>query len=843
MNEAGVYAVSWLLTYLVHSTLLVGAAYAIERSGRVRSGAVLSGLWRAAIFGAILTASLQVVLATSPWHGRLHVAVTHATPITSYADAPPAAVPPVRDVSPSSARGANLPGHGEYVLTRAAVSSAPLPVSGPIDVGDTQFPGNVSLWVWLARHWPGLLLAAWATISAALFLRLGLGLLAARRELAGRESLRDGPAREMLRSLCSRAALARCPRLSISASLDGPVSLPNGEICLPHWALEALEPAQLRAMLAHELAHCRRRDPCWLVAGNVLQALLFIQPLNRMARAQLAAGTELACDDWASAHTGDRRALAECLFECLARSKSAQVSAIASAMVAEGSALTRRVRRLVSSMQPFNGEIGMKFHTVIIAILGGLALVAPSVLVEPSLAAVGSSAPSPASAARVQAEAARSQAEAEAASARRQVTALRGEARRAKEQAARQAAQAAALARAASRSASRVSSHHRISVSRHDHGMFITFDESGLYVKLYADGKFAFNAAEGNLASLAKGDRLEIAVRQHGTRRRIVFKNDGGAIKHRYYVNGTSRPFDAKARHWLAGILPEILRETALNAKVRIARIRKQGGSKAVLAEIGRIHSGYARSVYIRDFAQSAHLDADVVNRLIKLAAPIDSGYEREQALIGLYRAQDLRGKQLAALLAAGTSIDSGYEKSQLLKAVAAKMPLDAASVKTYLDMAAGVQSDYEMRMSLDALLKRAGLSQEALARVIAMAASHMHSSYELRITLAGVVSHAAQSDVVAKAYCHAVRHIDSSYDKRLALRRLLERAKLAKSGYLCVLDAAADIDSDYDRAALLTDVARHMPKDAALENKYHEIAEGIGSDFERKKAEDALRR
>ena len=60
-------------------------------------------------------------------------------------------------------------------------------------------------------------------------------------------------------------------------------------------------------MLAHEVAHLVRRDPHWLVAARVIETVLFVQPLNRLARLRLQEVAEYLSDDWAMARTSRSR--------------------------------------------------------------------------------------------------------------------------------------------------------------------------------------------------------------------------------------------------------------------------------------------------------------------------------------------------------------------------------------------------------------------------------------------------------------------------------------------------------------------------------------------------------
>jgi Zn-dependent protease with chaperone function len=79
-------------------------------------------------------------------------------------------------------------------------------------------------------------------------------------------------------------------------------------------ALELLDDAALRAVLAHEHAHARRRDPLRLACGRVLARALFCLPgLGELHRRQLALA-ELSADESAiAAEPGNRAALARAM--------------------------------------------------------------------------------------------------------------------------------------------------------------------------------------------------------------------------------------------------------------------------------------------------------------------------------------------------------------------------------------------------------------------------------------------------------------------------------------------------------------------------------------------------
>ena len=77
--------------------------------------------------------------------------------------------------------------------------------------------------------------------------------------------------------------------------------------------LRSLEPAELRAAIAHEVAHMRRGRRPLLMVAYVVRVLLFFSPGTLVAFRKAAAEEEKICDDWAAEATGRPDALAAAL--------------------------------------------------------------------------------------------------------------------------------------------------------------------------------------------------------------------------------------------------------------------------------------------------------------------------------------------------------------------------------------------------------------------------------------------------------------------------------------------------------------------------------------------------
>jgi hypothetical protein len=116
-------------------------------------------------------------------------------------------------------------------------------------------------------------------------------------------------------------------------------------VVVPERAARELDFDERRAMLAHELAHARRRDPLWISAARVVEGLCFFQPLNRLARINLQDEAEFLADRWAIGRGVEPLALASCLTEVAGWIVSSRRALPVPSMAARGARLTRRVER------------------------------------------------------------------------------------------------------------------------------------------------------------------------------------------------------------------------------------------------------------------------------------------------------------------------------------------------------------------------------------------------------------------------------------------------------------------------------------------------------------------
>ena len=153
-------------------------------------------------------------------------------------------------------------------------------------------------------------------------------------------------------------------RLRSSARLGSPAALSAREICIPAAIEESLTEGEIDAVLAHELAHVRRRDPAVLFGLTLLSRLFFWQPLYWLAMREYRDAAEHACDDAAVAVAGSGVVVAAALVEL---AEFAAGDDFAAQFLNGGAGLVDRVERLLAPPATRRAE-----PAVAIALVGAL---------------------------------------------------------------------------------------------------------------------------------------------------------------------------------------------------------------------------------------------------------------------------------------------------------------------------------------------------------------------------------------------------------------------------------------------------------------------------------------
>ncbi|HKP14129.1 MAG TPA: M56 family metallopeptidase [Blastocatellia bacterium] len=238
----------------------------------------------------------------------------------------------------------SAPTSGAYVSQAVPTAQSRTPV-------EAAAPASPSAWrLWAKERFAGLipwLVAVW--FAGVLFLSLRfLGGLVITRRL---KRLQTSPLLEQwqtkLAALCEQLRVSRPVRLCESVLVEVPTVIGwlRPVILLPVSALTGLSPAQLEALLAHELGHIKRYDYLVNLLQTAVETLLFYHPAVWWLSSQIRQEREHCCDDLAVATCGNVLVYARALAEL------EQLRGVAPqlAVAASGGVLLRRIQRLVGN--------------------------------------------------------------------------------------------------------------------------------------------------------------------------------------------------------------------------------------------------------------------------------------------------------------------------------------------------------------------------------------------------------------------------------------------------------------------------------------------------------------
>jgi beta-lactamase regulating signal transducer with metallopeptidase domain len=698
-----------------------------------------------------------------------------------------------------------------------------------------------------------ILLVAWSIGVTLLTLRLLAGWIWVQRLRTHGVMPAAAAWQDMAVRLSRQLHISRTIALLDSTRVDVPtvIGFLKPVILLPATALAGLTAQQLEAILAHELAHIRRHDYLVNLLQTLVETILFYHPgvwwLSRRIRIE----RENCCDDLAVSLCGDPVAYATALADLEALRSSGPVPDHHIAMAATGGSLLDRVRRLLGAPSSHSGRgPAWLAGTVALLLIGGIAGGADRLRAERAAQSPQASTPVVAPVDRFSAgdERQRNQepvqagvllqreraAEQHAGSERwkREAERWQPEAERWKSEAERWKPQAdgnvggipqvtpaiasiptlsmpiapvpaIASMPIASAPAAPAAKTVQASVSHNTNdssGNWI-WSNNGEKLQVSYRGTFEFNDDDTDVRQISSGGWLKISDGNWLGRHAVEIRERGGQLEHLYYVNASERPYEPEGRLWLQQNLPKFVRNTGLGAEGRVARLLKTGGPAAVLTEIGRIDSSYAKGIYFKQLLKQGTLTPDQYRQVMTQAS------------------REMRS--------------SSYELAQLLIAAAENLPNDEASRAAYFAAAVGISSDYELRRVYSAMLKRGPVSPEILGGILANAKS-ISSDYELSELLRLIMSQQALDDRNRAAFFNAAATIDSAYERHRVLSAVISKERPSEPALLeAALAAGASINSSYETSQFLQEVLRQNGVEGRVRAPFFAAVGRIGSNYE----------
>lgn len=334
------------------------------------------------------------------------------------------------------------------------------------------------------------------------------------------------------------------------------------------------------------------------------------------------------------------------------------------------------------------------------------------------------------------------------------------------------------------------------------------WNDDGWKKRMEIRGKAEFTDDYVDIKSVSEGGSVSIEEVRNGTSRRLDIKRDAnGQLLRTYFLNGQARAIDEDARRWLAVIVLEAVRQSAVDADKRVQGIFERRGLSGVLEEISLVHGDYAKRKYFEALLKNRNLNASALQSVLREAArQISSDYDQSQLLIGASEA--LTGKDEA--------------------------------LPAFFEATATIKSDYDRRRILSAMLKRSASNRELLLLIIRSAAS-ISSDHDKALVLKEAAMFNLEDAALAGAFFQTVKTISSDYEHRGVLSAVLKGKNTGPEVLTRMLESATRISSDYEKATFLLEASRAYAGNDRLNKAFLQTVDTIKSEHERGRVLSAM--
>jgi beta-lactamase regulating signal transducer with metallopeptidase domain len=807
--------------------------------------AILAAFINGGIAGAAVTIAVWFVLSIAPrralnaatryavWWVTLLIVV--ALPLFYL----PRRAEPV-DSSPSKATTAQLVAMTE---TPAPPVSKPLNNDLPQPSRWPQFPLELN-----AGAWPTRIFTFWGIVAVVMFVRLFASYIILERRK------HRAHATERLRRWPIRALISRDISSPMAAGLFRPA------ILLPERLLAELDDHELEQIRVHETAHLLRRDDIALLIERTVEAFFALHPVVRWITRQIDLEREIACDDFVVEQTGQARPYATCLTRVVEIAGGMRSSIVAAAATEERSHLARRIEMLLDKSR-HKGTRLLKIRLSLMVV----ALIALTIVATRSPGIVAFAAqqdsfmdqvplppepPSPPEAP------------------------LAPESLSSPEAPSAPPTPPVPAAPAAPAAPPAPPEFAQSTWSEHNNRTTTWRTNDGLHSReMRIHGDVHFNDDETDVKSMSSDGFFSYEESFGFTSRRYQAMADAsGQIARRYLVDGREKPFDADAQAWLRAALPDLLRDSGIDAPERVRRILKQGGAPAVLAEIAKIHSDGTKRLYIRELVPIGNLNTDQFQSLMRIVRGMGSDGEKASLLVSLapftlkdnlrdytfeavktihsdgekhrvltqFILQDSSRATLILAARAALEINSDGEKAVVLIDLAPHLRGNSDLSHPFFRAAESIHSDGERARVLMSVIASAGEQRDTLAEALRVTES-MNSDGEKARVLVHADAYWKDDELVRRTYFEAARSIHSDGEKARVLTSLVGRAGLSDRTLIDTVHCAAGINSDGEKARVLVAIANQSVGKSNVRDEIKTAAGTIHSDGEYRRVMAAI--
>lgn len=350
-------------------------------------------------------------------------------------------------------------------------------------------------------------------------------------------------------------------------------------------------------------------------------------------------------------------------------------------------------------------------------------------------------------------------------------------------------------------------------------------------------GKVVFAADDQRIESMAPLSRLQMTLDENGDQQQeLDIRADvDGQLNVQYWLNGKKVKLTDSGDAVIAEVLPQLLKETGINAKQRIKRILASDGFDGVMVYIDDVKSPSASSSYLAVLlelqrpskaqwaAVAAHIeDFDEQHNKVRVLVPLlvlgESLKIDEQTLMAPVQQLDgehyihevfsaylavtdkLSYQKLASLL---SQFNSDHYRSDLLKQLIEDKSEAQLSVTVIDDLLRGFNSDHYRSEVYQLLLRRKDLQSDALQNMV-MAFESDHYRVEI---MSRWLNAKQATQVINSDYFTVLGFIGSEHFKATLFERILIDFGTNEVMVIKLLNELASFGSDHFASQIINRV------------------------------------
>jgi beta-lactamase regulating signal transducer with metallopeptidase domain len=357
------------------------------------------------------------------------------------------------------------------------------------------------------------------------------------------------------------------------------------------------------------------------------------------------------------------------------------------------------------------------------------------------------------------------------------------------------------------------------------------------------DGKAKFSDDETRLAQLSPGGFARFRERTTIYDRSVTVLPVGdGSLSYTAMADGRTVPFDAPMVNWLAGLLPQVLREGGINVPERVARIRAQGGVPAVLREISLIQSSGSKRAHYEELITKGALlsEADAERIAQQVGRDLSSSGDLSAVLQMLPIKSVQNPRTRAAISDALSHIASSGDKSSTLQVMAPN-----ADPEMLLMLAKAAESlpssGDKANFLLTTVAEYLSNSNEALRTAYFRTAATLPSSGDMANVLISAVPYGHANPGIALQIVETSKGLASSGDAANVLISLASQRVLSPNNpraTIAAIQRTRTMESSGDRANVLMSIAgADLLSTTEVRDAYTKAAMALPSDGDKSNA------